>query len=381
MDMKIVALIGYGYWGPNLLRNYMELPMVRVKWVCDVRPERLKLAQARYPSVQVTAEVDRVLADPEVEAVLIATPISSHYLFARAALEAGKHVFVEKPMTASVAQAHKLVELAEARGLTLMVGHTFVYSPPVRKVKEILESGELGDVYFVTTSRVNLGLHQKDVSVVWDLAPHDLSILYYWLGEVATKIAVNGRGCIDPAIPDVAFINLHFPSGVVAEVQASWLSPVKLRRTMVVGSRKMLVYDDTQSVEKVKVYDQGVELQESKELRRVQPLVSHGRHRGAQDRCDRASLFGGRALRGVRQGRPMPHHRRPWRFAGRGLTGGGRAVATQRRARDAHQPAGMRERQRVAPGCWRRRVGGCSAGSASRAACCRCSARTRCVCR
>ena len=264
MDMKIVALIGYGYWGPNLLRNYMELPMVRVKWVCDVRPERLKLAQARYPSVQVTAEVDRVLADPEVEAVLIATPISSHYLFARAALEAGKHVFVEKPMTASVAQAHKLVELAEARGLTLMVGHTFVYSPPVRKVKEILESGELGDVYFVTTSRVNLGLHQKDVSVVWDLAPHDLSILYYWLGEAASRVAVNGRGCIDPAIPDVAFINLHFPSGVVAEVQASWLSPVKLRRTMVVGSRKMLVYDDTQSVEKVKVYDQGVELRDPK---------------------------------------------------------------------------------------------------------------------
>jgi predicted dehydrogenase len=264
MVTNTVGLIGYGYWGPNLLRNYMELPDVRVKWVCDQRAERLQDVRARYPSVQVSVESHMVLADPEVEAVLIATPIPSHYALAKAAMEAGKHAFVEKPMTANMAQGHELVELAEAQGLTLMVGHTFVYSPPVRKVKEILDSGELGDVYFITTSRVNLGLHQKDVSVVWDLAPHDLSILYYWLGETASKVAVNGRACINAEVPDVAFINLRFPSGVVAEVQTSWLSPVKLRRTLVVGSRKMLVYDDTENVEKVKVYDHGVDFREPK---------------------------------------------------------------------------------------------------------------------
>jgi predicted dehydrogenase len=254
-----VALVGYGYWGPNLLRNYMEMPEATVKWVCDKRPQALKKAQVRSPSVAVTKDVSEVLADDAVDAVLIATPISTHYLLARAVLEAGKHVFVEKPMTADPDEARHLIELAAARGLTLMVGHTFVFSPPVRKVKELIDAGELGDIYFITTQRVNLGLHQKDVSVVWDLAPHDLSILYYWLGEAAASVQVTGRGCIVPGTPDVAFINLKFGSGVVAEIQASWLSPVKLRRTIVVGSRKMLMYDDTEGVEKVKLYDHGVD--------------------------------------------------------------------------------------------------------------------------
>lgn len=254
-----VALVGYGYWGPNLLRNYMELPGAWVKWVCDLRPEQLAKAGARFPSIRLTEDYREAFADPEVDAVLVATPISTHHAIAKAAFEAGKHVFVEKPMTSEVAQAAELVELAAAKGLTLMVGHTFVYSPPVRKVKELIDEGALGDIYFVTTQRVNLGLHQKDVSVVWDLAPHDLSILYYWLGEHACAVQVTGRGCIVPAIPDVAFINLKFPSGVIAEIQASWLSPVKLRRTIVVGSKKMLVYDDTENVEKVKIYDHGVD--------------------------------------------------------------------------------------------------------------------------
>jgi predicted dehydrogenase len=257
-----VALIGYGYWGPNLLRNYMDLPGAWVSWVCDKRPEVLEKSQTRYPAVPVTTDLDVVLADPDVDAVVIATPIGTHFPIARAALEAGKHVFVEKPMTADTAQARELVSLAQAEGLTLMVGHTFVFSPPVRKVKEIIDSGALGDIYFVTTQRVNLGLHQKDVSVVWDLAPHDISILYYWLGEVAESVTTTGRGCIVKDIPDVAFMNLRFPSGVIAEIQASWLSPVKLRRTIVVGSQKMLVYDDTENVEKVKIFDHGVDYQE-----------------------------------------------------------------------------------------------------------------------
>jgi predicted dehydrogenase len=260
--MKTVALIGYGYWGPNLLRNYMEVPGAWVQWVCDSRPGALAKAKGRYPAVPGTADYQEVLVDPAVDAVVIATPISTHFPLAKAALLAGKHVFVEKPMTGSTAEAVELVDLATTRELTLMVGHTFVFSPPVRKVKEIIDSGELGDIFFVTSSRVNLGLHQKDVSVVWDLAPHDLSILHYWLNEDPSSVSVAGRACINPGIPDVAFINLRFPSGVLAELQVSWLSPVKLRRTMVVGSKKMLLYDDTESVEKVKVFDHGVDFKD-----------------------------------------------------------------------------------------------------------------------
>ncbi len=255
----IVALVGYGYWGPNLLRNYMELPGAWLKTVCDQRPETLDKLAVRFPRIQRTTRFSEVLADPEIDAVLIATPISTHYSLAKAALAAGKHVFVEKPMTADPTQARELIGLAASAGRTLMVGHTFVFSPPVRKVKELIDAGELGDIYYITTQRVNLGLHQSDVSVIWDLAPHDLSILYYWLGEAARSVSVNGRGCIVPATPDVAFINLKFPSGVVALVQVSWLSPVKLRRTVVVGSRKMLIYDDTENVEKVKIFDHGVD--------------------------------------------------------------------------------------------------------------------------
>lgn len=257
-----VALVGYGYWGPNLLRNYLDLPVAAVRWVCDVREGALAKVQSRYPAVPVTTDYQQVLADPAVEAVVIATPISTHFALASAALQSGKHVFVEKPMTADAAQGRILVEMAAQRGQTLMVGHTFVFSPPVRKVKELIDRGDLGDIYFVTMQRVNLGLHQRDVSVVWDLAPHDLSILDYWLGELSGSVCVSGRGCVVPSIPDVAFLNLRFPTGYLAEIQVSWLSPVKLRRTIVVGSKRMLVYDDTESVEKVKLYDHGVDFKE-----------------------------------------------------------------------------------------------------------------------
>ena len=257
--MKKVALVGYGYWGPNLLRNYMEHPDAWVQWVCDIRPEALQKASARYPAVPTTTDYQQVLADDDVDAVAIATPISTHFPLAQAALKAGKHVFVEKPMTGSTADAVALRDLAAEKQLKLMVGHTFVFSPPVQKVKEIIDSGELGEIYFVTSTRVNLGLHQKDVSVIWDLAPHDLSILHHWLGETPESVSVAGRACVNPDIPDVAFVNLRFPSGVVAELQVAWLSPIKLRRTVVVGSKKMLLYDDTESVEKVKVFDHGVD--------------------------------------------------------------------------------------------------------------------------
>jgi predicted dehydrogenase len=257
--MTNVAIIGHGYWGPNLLRNYMNVPGVSVTWVCDLRREALDNVRRRNPSQAVTASYDEVLADDSVDAVVIATPISTHFGLAKAALSAGKHVFVEKPMTSSTADAEELVRLAAKAGLTLMVGHTFVFSPPVRKLGELIHRGSLGDIHFITSSRVNLGLHQKDVSVLWDLATHDLSILYYWLGEAAASVYVTGRGCIVPEIPDVAFVNLRFPSGVVANIDIAWLSPVKLRRTVIVGSRRMALYDDTESVEKVKVFDHGVD--------------------------------------------------------------------------------------------------------------------------
>lgn len=257
-----VALIGHGYWGPNLLRVYSELPGVRVTWVCDRREPQLERAAARAPSARLTRDVADVLADDDVQAVLVATPISTHHELATAALQAGKHVFVEKPMTHRADLAAELVETARRVERTLMVGHTFVFSPPVRKVKELIDAGELGDIYFITTSRVNLGLHQSDVSVVWDLAPHDLSILSYWLDEAPETVSVLGRDCVGNGHPDVAFINVRYPGEVVAEVQVSWLSPVKLRRTMVVGSRKMLVYDDTEPVEKVKLFDHGVDLEQ-----------------------------------------------------------------------------------------------------------------------
>lgn len=260
--MTTVALVGYGYWGPNLLRNYLRIPEAEVRWVCDTRPDALSSARQAYPGVATTLDYGTVLDDAAVDAVVIATPISTHFALARAALESGKHVFVEKPMTSSAADAEELVRLAERTGLTLMVGHTFVFSPPVRKLGELIDRGDLGDIHFITASRVNLGLHQKDVSVVWDLASHDLSILYYWLGESASSVYVTGRGCVVPDIPDVAFVNLRFPSGVIANIDIAWLSPVKLRRTVVVGSQRMALYDDTETVEKVKIFDHGVDYKE-----------------------------------------------------------------------------------------------------------------------
>lgn len=195
----------------------------------------------------------------EVEAVAIATPVSTHFNLARDALKAGKHVFVEKPFTASTAEALELIKLTEKKGLTLMVGHTFEYSPPVVKIGELISQGVLGEIYFISSSRVNLGLHRKDVSVIWDLASHDFAILFYWLKSAPLRVSALGKDYVQRGIPDVAFINMEFPSGCVAHVEVSWLAPSKLRRTAVIGSEKMLVYDDTEVMEKVKIYDKGVD--------------------------------------------------------------------------------------------------------------------------
>ena len=254
-----ISVVGLGYWGPNLVRNIHELAAARMVSACDLRHDALATISRRYPSVEVTTSFDEVLADDRVDAVVIVTPVSTHYRMAAAALEAGKHVFVEKPLAASSEEATSLAELASRGGLVLMPGHTFLYSPPVMMIKSLIDSGELGEIYFVSTSRVNLGLHQPDVSVAWDLAPHDFSILRYWLGETPRHASAVSRGCIVPSIPDVAFIDLEFPSGTVAHVELSWLAPSKLRRTTIVGSEKMVVYEDT-SPEPVRIFDSGAVL-------------------------------------------------------------------------------------------------------------------------
>ena len=256
-----VAVVGRGYWGPNLVRNFYEIAETELAAVCDLREERLETIGRRYPTVRRTTSFDEILTDPAIDAVAIATHVSSHHPLAKRALEAGKHVFVEKPLAASVAEALDLIAIAKERKLVLMPGHTFLYSPPVNVIKALIDSGDLGDIYFITTSRVNLGLHQPDVSVVWDLAPHDFSILRYWLEETPTTASALSRACIVPGTPDVAFINLDYPSGTIAHAELSWLAPSKLRRTAIVGSRKMVVYDDTSS-EPLRIFDSGVDLQE-----------------------------------------------------------------------------------------------------------------------
>jgi len=253
------GLIGLGYWGPNLARILTQAQKSDFTAVCDLDPARLERARRQYPGTRTFANVNDLL-DSEVEAVLIATPIGTHHDLARRALLAGKHVFVEKPLADSSARAAELNEIATTLGRTLMAGHTFVYSPPVVKIKELIDSGSLGDVHYLSFSRVNLGLYSKDVDVVWDLAVHDVSILLYWLGEMPERACSFGRCCVQRAKRDVANLWFQFPSGRVAWCEVSWLSPQKMRRTCIVGSERMVVYDDTDPSEKVKIYDKGVNL-------------------------------------------------------------------------------------------------------------------------
>jgi predicted dehydrogenase len=234
-----------------------EREEVDVRWICDLDPVRLARIGRRYPAIRVTADVDAVLQDPEVDAILLATPVFTHYELASRCLQAGKHTFVEKPLAPSSELAEELIALATERGLALMCGHTFLYSPPVRAVRRLIEEEQLGAVFFVSSSRVNLGLHQRDVSVIWDLGPHDFSILLYWFDEVPRSVRATGRDSIVPGIADVAFVTMEFESGLIANVELSWLAPSKLRRTVVVGSRQMVVYEDG-APEPIRIFDRGV---------------------------------------------------------------------------------------------------------------------------
>jgi predicted dehydrogenase len=250
-------VVGLGYWGPNLVRVLVERTDVELRWICDQDESRTDRLARRYPTVQTTDDIEDVLDDDEVQAVLLATPVFTHYDLARRCLEAGKHTFVEKPLAPSSELALELIDLSLERELVLMCGHTFLYSPPVRRIRQMIAEGELGELFFVSASRVNLGLHQRDVSVIWDLGPHDFSILRYWLDDAPISVRASGRDSIVPGIADVAFINMEFSSGLIANVELSWLAPSKLRRTVIVGSEKMVVYEDG-AAEAVKIFDRGV---------------------------------------------------------------------------------------------------------------------------
>ncbi len=256
-----VGLVGLGYWGPNLLRVLADRPDVEVSWICELDEARRRRYARRYPATRPTPDFERLLADPGLDAILIATPVFTHADLAARSLAAGKHTFVEKPLAGSAPEADRLLDLAAERELTLMCGHTFLFSPPVRMIGRMLDRGDLGDLYFISSSRVNLGLHQRDTSVIWDLAPHDFSILHAWLGGMPRTIRALGRDSVVKGIADVAFITMSYPTGLIVNVELSWLAPSKLRRTVLVGSEKMVVYEDG-APEAVRVFDHGVVYQD-----------------------------------------------------------------------------------------------------------------------
>jgi predicted dehydrogenase len=260
-----VGVIGYGYWGPNLVRNFAEAPGGRVGFVTDLHAERLARVTARHPAAKVSSDYRDLIHDPAVDAVAIATPVSSHFELAMAALRAGKHVLVEKPMTATSAQSLALIDEADKRGLVLMVDHTFVYTSAVKKIRELTQNGELGEIYYYDSVRINLGLFQHDVNVLWDLAVHDLSIMDYVLAQTPVSVSATGLAHVAGAPENIAYMTMFFDGRLIAHVHVNWLAPAKVRRTLLGGSRRMIVFDDLEASEKIKVYDRGISLNPSPE--------------------------------------------------------------------------------------------------------------------
>ncbi len=258
MDAIRVGIIGYGYWGPNIARNFAELHNSKVVAVADLKEEQRKRAQVKHPEAVLVKDYHELLG-LELDAVVVATPPVTHYAIAKDCLEQGLHVLVEKPLTLSSQHAQRLLEIASAKGLTLMVGHTFEYNTAVHALKAYIDSGELGEIYYLDTARLNLGLFQRDSNVLWDLAPHDISILLYLLGQIPVSVSAHGSPCVFKGIPDVAYLHLIFPDRKLAYVHVSWLDPCKVRRVTVVGSKKMAVYNDVENEQKIKIYDKGVD--------------------------------------------------------------------------------------------------------------------------
>jgi predicted dehydrogenase len=255
-----VGIIGYGYWGPNLVRNFHQHENARVTMVSDFDEKKLAQIPQNYPHVRTVRDGSELIRDPEVDAVSIATPISTHFKLAKEALEAGKHVLVEKPITATSAEARELMKIAKERNLTLMVGHTFVYTGAVQKMRELIDAGELGTLYYFDSARFNLGLIQRDSNVLWDLAPHDLSIVLHLFAERPETVQAFGQTHVGSGQEEFAFMVLRYKSGFHAHIRVSWISPVKIRMTLLGGSKKMIVYDDVEPSEKIRIYDKGVTL-------------------------------------------------------------------------------------------------------------------------
>ena len=258
-----MGVIGCGYWGPNLIRNFQNNPEVELVSMADLDVKRLQRVGALYPTVRRFTDYREITNDPTLDAVVVATPVSTHFSLGMDVLQSGKHLFLEKPMAAAADECRRLLDAADARGRVIMVGHTFLFSPSVRKIAALMNAGDLGDIYYVSITRVNLGIFQKDVNVVWDLAPHDVAMLNHLFDANPTVVSATGRSYVqvDRGIEDVAFLTLEYPGRQIAHIHVSWLDPNKIRRATFVGSRKMLVYDDIEPTEKIKVYDKGVEIQ------------------------------------------------------------------------------------------------------------------------
>lgn len=261
-----IGVIGYGYWGPNLVRNFAELPGATVASVADLDPKKLELVQRRYPAVKTTGHFQDLIEDPAIDAIAIATPVSTHYELGMAILKAGKHLWVEKPMTETALQALKLTEEAERRKRVLFVDHTFIYTGAIRKMADIIKAGELGRIYYYDSIRVNLGLFQRDVNVISDLAVHDFSILNYLLGEHPVAVSASGTNHFPGTPENLAYVTLFYDSGTIAHANVSWMAPVKVRQILIGGSKKMITYDDLEPSEKVKIYDKGIDFTDDPKL-------------------------------------------------------------------------------------------------------------------
>jgi predicted dehydrogenase len=263
--MVNIGVIGYGYWGPNLVRNFAGIPEAQVRSVADLNEQRLGLLKSRFPAIETTTDCRTLISDPNIDAIVIATPVSSHFELALQALRSGKHVFVEKPLTETAEQAEQLIAEADSRGLVLHVDHTFLYTSAVRKIRDLVTAGDIGELYYYDSVRVNLGLFQSDVDVMWDLAVHDLSIMDYVFPSTPIAVSASGVKHVEGNPSDVAFLTVFFEENCVAHFHVNWLAPVKVRRTLIGGSQKMIVYDDLEPSEKVKVYEKGITIIGDKE--------------------------------------------------------------------------------------------------------------------
>jgi len=258
--MLRIGVIGYGYWGPNIVRNFSTTGSSRVVAVCDLKDDNLRKVENNFSGVRTTKNCDELIRSKDVDAVAIVTPVFTHYEIAKKALEEGKHVFVEKPFTYTVAQAEDLINLAQRKNLKIMVDHTFLFTGAVRKIKQLVDEGTLGKIFYFDSMRVNLGLFQHDVNVLWDLAPHDLAIMAYVLNEKPLSVVATGEAHVHHGMEDVAYLTIYFTNNVIAHINVNWLSPVKVRTTLIGGQKKMLVWDDIEPDEKIKIYDKGVEV-------------------------------------------------------------------------------------------------------------------------